>query len=35
MIITDFLEKNARLYGHETALVAINTLCIFADIIYL
>ena len=24
MIITDFLEKNARLYGHETALVEIN-----------
>ena len=24
MIITDFLEKNARLYGQETALVEIN-----------
>ncbi|MBE6894983.1 MAG: acyl--CoA ligase [Ruminococcaceae bacterium] len=24
MIITDFLEKNSRLYGHETALVEIN-----------
>ena len=24
MIITDFLEKNARLYGAETALVEIN-----------
>ena len=24
MVITDFLEKNARLYGTETALVEIN-----------
>ena len=24
MIITDFLERNARLYGQETALVEIN-----------
>ena len=24
MIITDFLERNARLYGNETALVEIN-----------
>ena len=24
MIITDFLEKNARLYGQETALVEVN-----------
>ncbi|MBQ2853922.1 MAG: acyl--CoA ligase [Oscillospiraceae bacterium] len=24
MVITDFLERNARLYGHETALVEIN-----------
>jgi len=24
MVITDFLEKNARLYGSETALVEIN-----------
>ena len=24
MVITDFLERNARLYGEETALVEIN-----------
>ena len=24
MVITDFLEKNARLYGSETALVELN-----------